>query len=227
MSGNEAVEQARRWLAERGAVPPGDFGAGPAQPPTRSPAAPQQLPRERPSTNGGDRRRQAGPESGTDSDPDAGPDADPESVARAIVFRKLAARAHSRAELERALTTRKVPDDAISTVLDRMVELGLVDDELFARDWVESRQQRRHLSRLALQQELTRKGIDRETIAAAVQELDGDDELAAARALVDKKRPSLDRLDSQVRYRRLAGALGRRGFSPWVIATVLAEPDSS
>src|SRR4051812_38184864 len=67
---------------------------------------------------------------------DPGPDADPEEVARRIVLRKLSARARTRAERERGLTSKAVPAEAAETVLDRMGEVGLVDDAAFARDWV-------------------------------------------------------------------------------------------
>ena len=51
---------------------------------------------------------------------------------------------------------------------------------------------------------------------------DGAD-LQAAQALVAKRLPSLQRLDHQARYRRLAGQLARRGFGPGVISTVLRD----
>jgi regulatory protein len=116
-----------------------------------------------------------------------------------------------------------VPQEAIEAVLDRMVDVGLVDDEVFARDWVESRQRRRYLSKNALRQELTRKGVEREEIQSALESVDGADELAAARALAEKKGPAMARLEPQVRYRRMAGLLGRRGFSSGVVGRVLSE----
>jgi len=151
----------------------------------------------------------------------ADPDADPVAVARTIVLRKLAAQARTRAELSKALQAKHVPQEAADAVLDRMEAVGLIDDEGFARDWVESRQQRRHLSRSALRRELMTKGVERTQIDSALEQVDADDELTAARALVAKKLSSMDGLDRQVRYRRLAGILGRRGFSPSVISQIV------
>ena len=91
-------------------------------------------------------------------------EADPEAIARTIALRKLTAQARTRHELSVALRARNVPDDAATEVLDRLGEVGLVDDAAFAEDWVASRQQRRHLSRSALRQELQRKGVAREQI---------------------------------------------------------------
>lgn len=152
-----------------------------------------------------------------------GPEADPEEVAREIVLRKLAAQARSRSELATALNQRQVPTEVAERVLDRMTEVGLIDDTGLAESWVRSRQSRRHLSRRALKQELVRKGIEGDDIDAALDQVDDDDEYAAARALAEKKLPSLARFDRQVKYRRLAGALGRRGFSGAISSQVLSE----
>jgi regulatory protein len=151
------------------------------------------------------------------------PDADPEEVARRIVLRKLAAQARTRTELERALQGRAVPEEAAAAVLDRMGEVGLVDDAAFARDWVASRQQRRHLSRTALRRELQSKGVDREVIDDALADVGGADEHRAALDLARRRAGSLAGLPRDVAYRRLGGVLARRGFSGWVSAQVLSE----
>ncbi|HEY9290428.1 MAG TPA: regulatory protein RecX [Microlunatus sp.] len=173
------------------------------------------------------RRKSAEP----DRDRQAGPEADPESVAREIVLRQLTAQQRSRSELAKALKQRDVPDDAADVVLDRMEDVGLVDDAAFAESWVQSRQSRRSLSRRALRQELVRKGVDRDDIDNALSTVEPDDELAAATALAEKKLRSMRGLERDVKYRRLAGALARRGFSAGltsqVLSSVLGERDGS
>lgn len=157
------------------------------------------------------------------ADREADPEADPEAVARQIVLRKLTAQARTRQELATALAAKRVPDEAAAVVLDRFTELGLIDDAQFARDWVESRQGRRGLSRRALRRELQNRGVDPEHIDEALAPVGSDEELAAARHLMEKKVRTMGRLDPEVRYRRLAGALARRGFAGGVIGTVLDE----
>ena len=49
-----------------------------------------------------------------------------------ICLRLLDQRARSRAELADALRRRGVPDDAATRVLDRFVEVGLIDDAALA-----------------------------------------------------------------------------------------------
>lgn len=132
-------------------------------------------------------------------------------------------RARTRHELADALRRRKIPEDAAEAVLERMTEVGLVNDEEFARSWVDSRQQRRQLSRMGLRRELQRKGVDRDVVEEALGDVTAEDERAAARALVERRLRSMRGLDWSVRRRRLAGALARRGFSGEVTAAVLHE----
>ncbi len=144
-------------------------------------------------------------------------------MARQIVLRKLTGQARTRAELEKALVAKRVPDEAIRAVLDRYTELGLVNDEEFAHAWIESRQRRRTLSKRGLRQELSRKGVDPETVSRAVGEVDDEDELTAARELATRKLRGLARYEPHVQQRRLAGALARRGFPGPVVVQVLDE----
>ncbi len=126
--------------------------------------------------------------------------------------------------LRERLAKKQVPDDLAERLLDRFTEVGLVDDDAFARSWVESRQRSRGLARRALAQELRRKGVDDETARAALDDVDPDDEEAAARALVRKKARTLRGVDTTTATRRLVGMLGRRGYPPGLaFAVVRAE----
>ncbi|HJV15302.1 MAG TPA: regulatory protein RecX [Propionibacteriaceae bacterium] len=149
--------------------------------------------------------------------------ADAESIARSIALRKLTARARTRHELDQALRARNVPPSVREAVLERIQDLGLVDDASFAVDWVTSRQQRRHLSRRALRRELEAKGVERNDINTALEEVDFNSELATARDLIARKRPQLSGLTRDVQYRRLAGILSRRGFDSALTVQVLNE----
>lgn len=153
-----------------------------------------------------------------------GPDADPESVARRILLDQLTGQARSRKELAGKLAAKNVPDDVATRLLDRFEEVGLVDDEAFARSWIASRQPGKGLARRALAQELRRKGIDDEVAREALDEIDPADEEEAARALVRKKLRSLSRVDDATATRRLVGMLARKGYGPGLsFAVVKAE----
>ncbi len=150
------------------------------------------------------------------------PAADPIPVAREIALRQLTVRARSRVELERALARKQVPAEAITEVLDRLTDVGLIDDAVFARDWLAAGS-RRQRSRRVLLSELAEKGVAREVAEAAADELDGERDYQVARAYAERKARGLARVESQARYRRLAGALARRGFASSVVAQVTRE----
>jgi regulatory protein len=116
-----------------------------------------------------------------------------------------------------------VPEEVAEEVLGRLQEVGLVNDAAFAEAWVESRQQRRHLSRPALRRELQAKGVDRDDIDAALESVDFGDELTAARDLARRRHEGLRDQPYPVRYRRVAGVLSRRGFGSAIVAQVLRE----
>ncbi|WP_435771013.1 regulatory protein RecX [Nocardioides sp. SYSU DS0651] len=150
-------------------------------------------------------------------------DADPESVARTILLDQLSRQARSRKELAERLARRNVPDDVAGPLLDRFEEVGLVDDEAFARAWVDSRQRTRGLARPALAVELRRKGIADETARAVLAEVDPGDEEAAARRLVRKKLRSMRGLEEQVAARRLVGMLARKGYPSGMAFAVVKD----
>jgi regulatory protein len=154
---------------------------------------------------------------------DADEPADPESVARAICLRALTGAARTRQQLAELLARRGVPEDAATTVLDRFGEVGLIDDAAFARAWVTSRQAGRGLARRALRAELRAKGVDGEEAEQALAEVDDDDERAAARRLVERRLPSLRRVDRVTATRRLVGMLARKGYSGGLAAGVVRD----
>jgi regulatory protein len=153
----------------------------------------------------------------------AGPPADPEAVARKILLDQLTGQARSRQELSDRLARKNVPEDVATRLLDRFEEVGLIDDDAFARAWIASRQPGKGLARRALAQELRRKGIDDEVAREALDEVDPADEEAAARALVRKKLRTLTHVDDEVATRRLVGLLARKGYSPGLSLAVARQ----
>jgi regulatory protein len=162
--------------------------------------------------------------SATPVDPvSAGPGADQEAVARKILLDQLTGQARTRSELAAKLARKGVPGDLAARLLDRFEEVGLVDDEAFARSWVQSRQPGKGLARRALAQELRRKGVDDEVARVALDEVDPDDEVEAARTLVRRKLRTVARLDRDVAVRRLTGMLARKGYPAGICFRVVRE----
>jgi len=144
-------------------------------------------------------------------------------VARQIVLRQLAMAPRSRAELEKKLAQRGCRADVAASVLDRMTEVGLVDDEAYSRMLVRSQHADRGLARGALARELRAKGIDDDVAQAALATIGDADERDRARAMVDKKLRAMHGLGIEVQTRRLAGMLARKGYAPSLAYSVIRE----
>jgi len=150
-------------------------------------------------------------------------DADPEAVARQICLRLLSAAPRTQAQLAAALRRRGVPDEAATSVLERFAEVKLIDDELFARAWVESRHHGRGLAGRALGAELRRRGVATGDIETALSQLDPEQELATARELVERRLPATAGMPLPARMRRLTGVLARRGYPAGLAYRVVRE----
>lgn len=167
-------------------------------------------------------RRRPRPEPPSAREPE--PDPAPESVARTIALAALTSGPRTRAQLADLMAKRAVPELVASQVLDRFVEVGLIDDAEFARAWVESRHAGRGLGRRVLREELRRRGVAPDLSSEALGRVSSEDELEAARRLVRRKLPSLQGVDGQRRDRRLLGMLARRGHAAGVAwAAIRAE----
>jgi len=149
--------------------------------------------------------------------------ADPEAVAKGICLRALTGTAKTRKQLADLLAKKEVPVEVADAVLDRFTDVGLIDDAAFAAAWVTSRQSGRGLARRALASELRAKGVDGEVAAAAVAEVDPQDEWDSARRLVERKVPAMLRLDRVTAERRLMGMLARKGYGGGLAGYVVRE----
>lgn len=165
------------------------------------------------------------PATGASDPPDAEPDAEPdqEQVARTVALRMLAAAPRSRAQLAEAMSRRGVPDDVTAAVLDRFAEVGLVDDDGYAQALVRTRHAERGQTGQALRAELRRRGLDDDTVVAALAQITPEDEEQTARRLVARKLAATAGLDAQVRVRRTLAALGRKGYPSGLVSRLVRE----
>lgn len=151
---------------------------------------------------------------------------DPRAVivaGRTIAMDRLAVRDRSRYELLDALARRRFPEEVAREVVDGLEREGLVDDERFARAWVESRGRTKGLAQSVLRLELRRKGIADDIVDAVMADVDPDSERQAAHRLVQRKLRSVQGLDQSVQVRRLTSMLARKGYAPQVAFDVVRE----
>lgn len=91
-------------------------------------------------------------------------------------------------------------------VFDRLVARGYIDDEKFARWWVENRQQNKGISRRKLQAELRTKGLVDKIIDSVLQETERSDASELAKVIAKKRSKYPD-------DQKLILYLARQGFS--------------
>ena len=132
----------------------------------------------------------------------------------------LGVRPRSVSETSQRLRHLGYPQPLVDKVVERLVEMDYLNDDAFARAWVESRDRARPRGETALRRELALKGVPRSTVDAVLAErqdtagLD-DPNLAAAAALLARRRSALDREVDPARRRQKAYALlARNGFDP-------------
>jgi regulatory protein len=142
--------------------------------------------------------------------------------ARNAAYRLLTYRPRSRRELGEKLRDKEFPEELIEAVIDHCTRLGYLDDLKFAVQWASSRVRLRSFGRRRIERELRDKGVDRDIIHAALQEVySGSSEEDVARREADKRLRTLARFDPDVRRRRLAGFLERKGFASDTIRAIL------
>jgi len=145
-------------------------------------------------------------------------DARERAMQQAILF--LSYRARSEKEIRQNLLKHEIPEEVIEYTLERLQENGLANDDKFARVWVENRNTFRPRSRRVLAMELRQKGLDDETVQAAVSDVD-EEALAYESAL--KRAPRFKGLEWADFRKKLSEYLARRGFPYSVTAPVVTR----
>jgi regulatory protein len=160
---------------------------------------------------------------------------DPNVVLEAAL-RFLEARQRSVAEVRRRLAQAGYRPDLIDAAVQRLGDLGILDDEAFTAAWVESRDRARPRGERALRRELAVKGVDRGLIDEALSLRrpepggDADPDVPAAERLLARHTAKLSReRDPRVRRQRAYALLARNGFDAEIAARLaaafVAEPE--
>ena len=149
--------------------------------------------------------------------------------------RFLETRSRSVAEVRRRLSRAGYQTALVEDAITRLEELGMLDDEAFARAWVESRDRARPRGERAIREELRVKGVDRTTVDAILDERreaptadEPTPDRAAAARLLAKHARALDRVvDRHQRRQRAYALLARNGFDPETCREVAATVDGA
>jgi regulatory protein len=164
----------------------------------------------------------------------------------AAAARLLEARPRAVADVHGRLVKAGYRADLVDAAVARLLELGYLDDEDFARAWVASRDRAHPRGERALRQELARRGAARDVIDAVLAERAAavvgdrpdehgvgsaeerrtpgrDPDEAAAEHLLERRRAALERIpDARIRRQRAYALLARSGFDAATCAEVAA-----
>jgi len=138
------------------------------------------------------------------------------AVDRAARF--LAFRPRSIQEVRRNLHEKDTATEIIEVALERLSAKGYLDDDAFARFWVQNRSQFKPISPKALRYELRQKGVSSEIIDEVLESLDRDD--LAYRA-AQSRASRLRGASRQVFRQKLSAFLQQRGFGYAAIRDVV------
>ena len=134
-------------------------------------------------------------------------------AAKQVLLRRLSHAPRTRKELAQDLKDKDISDDVANLALERFEEVGLINDQALASNYVSSQHERKGLGKNALRQQLRAKGVSDDVALEAVSQISEDQEFQAAFALACKKIRSLQRDDAKTQLRKIVGVLARKGYS--------------
>jgi len=167
---------------------------------------------------------------GIDQAPDAAASAVPQHVeptrderrAHNVGLNALTRRGQSVAEMTALLASRELDEEVVAAEIKRLKSVGLLDDFALAETLVRTLSERKGLGSSAIKSELRQRKINPVAIDAALEALDGDDELERAIEIAVKRAGQLRSYDQATAKRRLGAFLQRRGYSGSVLSAAMA-----
>lgn len=134
-------------------------------------------------------------------------------AAKQVLLRRLSHAPRTRKELAKDLKDKDISDEVANVALDRFEEVGLINDQALASNYVSSQHERKGLGKNALRQQLRAKGVSDDVALEAISQISDDQEFQAAFALACKKIRSLQKDDAKTQLRKIVGVLARKGYS--------------
>lgn len=140
-------------------------------------------------------------------------------------LRFLSFRPRSEKEIKDFLKRKKVSASVIGIILTKLKNQKFVNDEEFAKWWMEQRTSFRPLGLRLIKIELRQKGLSQEIIEKIISndEFLISNDLEQVRKLIEKKIARYKGLSRQELYQKLGGFLARRGFDWETIKQAIDE----
>lgn len=141
---------------------------------------------------------------------------------REKAMRLIALRARTRMEVGAALDKMEIDASIRDGLISELEELGLVDDERFAREFVRVKADVRSMGPHRLRQELKKRGVKRDIVDTVLDgEFDSPTQESMARDLVERK-VGAGPVDERV-VRRMAALLKRKGYDYEIVNRISFE----
>ncbi len=136
-------------------------------------------------------------------------------------MRYLAGRPHTVAEIHRHLRGKRFDAAAIDHAIDRLRAQRYVDDEAFARWWLEQRERFKPRGDRALRTELLQKGVSRDVVEVVLGERAPDANVEQAKKALSRPMTRWATLAAPERKRKIHTYLAARGFDYATIEEVI------
>ena len=132
----------------------------------------------------------------------------------------LGRQAYTEEQLSKKLKKKGLDEVVIKKLLTKLHDLNLIDDGLYAKQYIANRQSKK--GPLALKWELSQKGISEKVIEENLSKLDDENQARAINTILEK---NLWRFkgDSFKRRQKAYVFLSRRGFSSEIISEIVKE----
>ena len=150
-----------------------------------------------------------------------------ESRARNVLLHQLARSAKSTSQLRKILEQREISPEIAEKVLERFTEVGLIDDAAYAETIVNSRRNYKGLAKSAIKRELNEKGVSQELVEEAISGITAEDDFESAKQLATRRFGQMAHLEKEVRTRRLAGHLQRKGYASSAVFAAIKFAEES
>ena len=133
---------------------------------------------------------------------------------------------HSSGEMLDKMHRWNIDDEAQARIMQRLINERYVDDERFARAFVNDKIKYNQWGSRRIEQALWQKGIDKETRQAVLAEINDEQYLEVLRPLLKAKARSVNANSEYERQMKLARFAIGRGFTFNLIQQCLPEADN-
>ncbi|MWV43472.1 regulatory protein RecX [Paenibacillus sp. HJL G12] len=138
--------------------------------------------------------------------------ADEKQRAYVQALKYLERKQRTRKELADRLREKEITSNVIEHALKRLENEGLINDELYAKQWAEQRVSNQRKGKAWVREELRQKGVDKSLISEALAEVSQEQEFESG-LIVGRKKWNQTRGELLDKKRKTGAFLMRRGFS--------------